>query len=83
MKKNKDKNKKRNKIIVGIGITTLTFLGGIILYRKCPKVKEVVNLGASKLVSMCKGATKVETESKLPEFKTKPRTYKTYNGKNI
>ena len=81
MEKNKDK--KRNKIIVGIGITTLTFLGGIILYRKCPKVKEVVNLGASKLVSMCKGDTEVKTESKLPEFKTKPRTYKTYTGKNI
>lgn len=74
------KNKRRNKIIIGVGIGTLTFIGGIILYRKCPKVKGVVDLGVSKVIGMCKG-TKESTE--LSDFKTKPRTYKTYNGKNI
>jgi hypothetical protein len=73
------KNKRRNRIIVGIGIGTLTFIGGVILYKKCPKVRGIVDLGVSKVVGMCKGTT----ESKLPDFKTKPRTYKTYNGKNI
>lgn len=74
------KNKRRNKIIIGVGIGTLAFIGGFILYRKCPKVKGMVDLGVSKAIGMCKGT---KTESKLPDFKTKPRTYKTYNGKNI
>lgn len=76
------KNKRRNRIIIGVGIGTLTFIGGVILYKKCPKVKGIVDLGVSKMVGMCKG-TKTEPESKLPDFKIKPRTYKTYNGKNI
>lgn len=80
--------KKKNRVIIGIGITTLTVIGGIILYKKCPKVKEVVNLGISKLVSSCKNINKETTTtetttSKFPDFKIKPRTYKTYNGKKI
>jgi hypothetical protein len=72
----KKKNSKRNKIIIGVGVTALTVLGSIILYKKCPKVKEVVNQGISKVCSKKKPA-------ELPDFKLKPRTYKTYNGKNI
>lgn len=80
--------KKKNRVIIGIGVTTLTIIGGIILYKKCPKVKEIVNLGVSKLVSSCKNIAKeetttTETTSKFPDFKIKPRTYKTYNGKKV
>lgn len=81
---NNKKKKRRNKIILGIGIATLALIGGVVLYKKCPKAKKIVDLGASKVGSLLKKkVTKTETADQLPSFRTKPRQYKTYNGKNI
>lgn len=71
MKKEKSKKK---KVAIGIGLTVLAILGGVVAYKKCPKFKGFVDLGVSKI----KGTIKTEKEP-TPSFNTKPyRKYETY-----
>lgn len=71
----KKENKKKKKVVIGIGLTVLTILGGIIAYKKCPKFKDFVDSGVFKI----KETFKIEKEP-TPSFTTKPyvRKYELY-----
>lgn len=79
----KDKKKKRNRVALGIGITAVAIIGGVVAYKKCPKFKDVVDLGVSKLLGVFKKEAP-KTTIETPKFNTKPfRTYENYSGKKI
>ena len=79
----KDKKKKRNMVALGIGITAVAIIGGVVAYKKCPKFKGIVVLGVSKLLGVFKKETPKAT-IETPKFNTKPfRTYENYSGNKI
>lgn len=79
----KNNKKKRNRVAIGIGMTVVAIIGGVVAYKKCPKFKGVVDLGFSKLLGIFKKEAS-ETTIETPKFNTKPfRTYENYSGKKI